>query len=168
VGAIERRVHRAESGVGVAADPVRCIHHATQAGREQIGRIECLRAPPESQKQRNEIALIRLERQRDPRAIVGWKFCHPTHPLSHPNYGGDSVRSVLAASDRTTEAEALLKRTVEETKRTGFGALACKAWLALGETEIKSLNSATGRAELKTLEHDAKEKGLLLIASEAY
>jgi hypothetical protein len=74
---------------------------------------------------------------------------------------------VRAALGKTAEAAALLVKVVEETRRSGFRELQLRARLALGETEMKSQNPASGRAELASLEREATSKGFHLIAHKA-
>ncbi len=75
--------------------------------------------------------------------------------------------SVRAASGKTVEATKLLQDTIQAARKTGFVGLQFDARLALGEIEMKSGNSTTGRAELASLEQEARAKGFLLIAGKA-
>jgi serine/threonine protein kinase/tetratricopeptide (TPR) repeat protein len=74
---------------------------------------------------------------------------------------------VRAASGKTAEATKLLQDTIQAARKTEFVGLQFDARLALGETEVKSGKLAAGRAELTSLERDAKAKGFLLIARRA-
>ncbi|MFY9560090.1 MAG: protein kinase [Terriglobales bacterium] len=74
---------------------------------------------------------------------------------------------VRTSSGSAEEAAISLRRTVEETGKSGMRATQFDARLALGETEMKSGNRTAGRAELISLERDAKAKGFLLIARKA-
>src|SRR5260370_28430009 len=71
---------------------------------------------------------------------------------------------VRASSGNAEEAAISLRRTVEETGKAGIRATQFDARLALGATEIKSGNRTAARAELTSLERDAKAKGFLLLA----
>ena len=74
---------------------------------------------------------------------------------------------VRAASGKPAEATKLLQDTIQAARKTGFFGLQFDARLALGETEMKSGNLTAGRAELASLERDARVKGFLLIARKA-
>ena len=73
----------------------------------------------------------------------------------------------LAASGNFGKAIDLLRAAVEKSKKSGFGQLEFEARLALGEAEIKGGHLTTGRAELASLQQDARAKGFLLIARKA-
>ena len=74
---------------------------------------------------------------------------------------------LLTASGSAKEAIDPLQAGVEKSKKSGFGQLEFEARLALGEAEIKAGQSTTGRAELASLQHDARANGFLLIARKA-
>jgi serine/threonine protein kinase/tetratricopeptide (TPR) repeat protein len=74
---------------------------------------------------------------------------------------------IRAALGKTAEATALLVNIIEECKRIGFRDLQFRARLALGETEMRSRDPASGRAELASLERNARTKGFLLVARKA-
>jgi ATP/maltotriose-dependent transcriptional regulator MalT len=74
---------------------------------------------------------------------------------------------LLTASGNSKEAMDPLQACVEKSKKSGFGQLEFEARLALGEAEIKAGYSTTGRAELASLQRDARAKGFLLIARKA-
>jgi hypothetical protein len=60
-----------------------------------------------------------------------------------------------------------LDATLADGKKFSFLEYELEARLALGEIEIKSGKSASGRARLEALEKDARAKGFGLIAREA-
>ncbi len=74
---------------------------------------------------------------------------------------------VLAATGRPAEAAERLRPTVAEAAKYGFVGFEFEARLVLGEVEMKSGNTAAGRALLATLEEEATAKGFLLIARKA-
>jgi hypothetical protein len=72
-----------------------------------------------------------------------------------------------AALGRGAEAARLLSDSLAEAKKASLVPLELEVRLALGEIEIKAGKSALGRAELKTLEQEAKAKGFLLVGRKA-
>jgi tetratricopeptide (TPR) repeat protein len=74
---------------------------------------------------------------------------------------------VKAASGNQVEASRLLEAALDEARKGGFVELQLEARLAAGETEVKTGNAAAGRAQLESLERDARAKGFLLIARKA-
>jgi serine/threonine protein kinase/tetratricopeptide (TPR) repeat protein/TolB-like protein len=74
---------------------------------------------------------------------------------------------VRASSGNAEEAVTSLQSTVKETGNAGMRAAQFDARLALGETEMKSGSRTAARAELTSLERDAKAKGFLLVARKA-
>lgn len=72
----------------------------------------------------------------------------------------------LAASGDFGKAIELLEVTIEKCKKSGFGRPELEARLALGQAEMQAGKSAA-RADLRTLERDAKAKAFLLIALKA-
>jgi len=65
------------------------------------------------------------------------------------------------------EATALLNAALADAKSHGYLTHQFDARLALGEIHLKSGSVAEGRKELAALEHDARAKGFMLIASKA-
>jgi eukaryotic-like serine/threonine-protein kinase len=74
---------------------------------------------------------------------------------------------VRAALGRGAEAARLLSDSLVEAKRAGLVPLELEVRLALGEVEIEGGKFGAGRAELKTLEQEAKAKGFLLVGRKA-
>ncbi len=74
---------------------------------------------------------------------------------------------VRASMREVAEAKKRLEATVAEAKKSGFFRQQLEARLALGETEMKSSQSAAGRAQLAALERDATAHGFGLIARKA-
>jgi serine/threonine-protein kinase len=72
-----------------------------------------------------------------------------------------------AAMGKAADAKQELESTLEQTRKYGFVPEQFEARLALGEIQMKSGESAAGRAILAALEKDAKAKGFLLIAHKA-
>jgi len=68
---------------------------------------------------------------------------------------------------RTTRAIASVKSAAVEARRRGSPAIEFEARLALGEIEIDSDNSRSGRRDLLTLKRDAQTAGFGLIAAKA-
>ncbi len=93
-------------------------------------------------------------------------------PGRKPSKESEFVLSIVAARvrsasvDRLEKAEAAksLRLIVAETQRTGFVLEEFEARLALGETELDSGDSLTGRAQLMALKEAASGKGFGLIA----
>lgn len=73
----------------------------------------------------------------------------------------------LAASGDFGMAIELLRASVEKCTKSGFGRLELEARLALGQTEMQAGRYAAARADLRTLERDAKAKGFMLITRKA-
>jgi serine/threonine protein kinase/Tfp pilus assembly protein PilF len=74
---------------------------------------------------------------------------------------------ILAQSHDPAEAEKQLNLLLDESTRDGFVSYQFEIRLALGEIEMKSGQTASGAAQLKSLEKDATAKGFLLIARKA-
>jgi DNA-binding winged helix-turn-helix (wHTH) protein/tetratricopeptide (TPR) repeat protein/TolB-like protein len=72
-----------------------------------------------------------------------------------------------AAQNRIEEAKRSLIAILAEAKQTGLLEYQFEARLELGELEIKSGKTASGRAHLDALAKDATSKGFLLIARKA-
>ena len=72
-----------------------------------------------------------------------------------------------AAQNRTEEAKRNLITILAETRHTGLIAYQFEARLELGEIEMRSRKSASGRAHLHALQKDATDRGFLLIARKA-
>ena len=74
---------------------------------------------------------------------------------------------VHTALGEISEAVNSLQMALTNAKKLGIVAAQLEVRLALGETEMKSRNPASGRAELASLERDARTKGFLLLARKA-
>jgi len=74
---------------------------------------------------------------------------------------------ISATSGHTADAETLLLKANEEARKAGFLRLAFETRLALGYVQAKAGKEGAGRAQLSSLERDAKAKGFLLIARKA-
>jgi eukaryotic-like serine/threonine-protein kinase len=72
-----------------------------------------------------------------------------------------------AAITRNADAKKDLEGALAEATRLGLSQYQFEARLALAEMEMKSRETAGGRAHLQTLEKDATAKGFLLIARKA-
>jgi len=82
--------------------------------------------------------------------------------LAAASVRGDSGKPAdLVAAAKSLEA------TLGEAKRHGYVGYEFEARLALGEIEMKSGHTATGRGLLAALEKDARTKGFLLVAHKA-
>ena len=75
---------------------------------------------------------------------------------------------VLVARGRPADAKASLRTILAATRKYGFVGYGLEASLALGEAEMKSGETAAGRARLVALEKDATAKGFFLIARQAH
>ena len=74
---------------------------------------------------------------------------------------------VRGARGGVAEAVKSLEGTLAEARRYGYLGYQLEARLGLGEMEIKSGRTATGRSQLGALEKDANANGFLLIARKA-
>jgi serine/threonine protein kinase/tetratricopeptide (TPR) repeat protein/TolB-like protein len=74
---------------------------------------------------------------------------------------------VHTALGEISEAVKSLQMALTNARKLGIVAAQFEVRLALGETEMKSRNPANGRAELASLERDARTKGFLLLARKA-
>ncbi len=77
---------------------------------------------------------------------------------------------VRAASHRSADQAAamkILETMLTEATKHGYAGYGFEARLALGEIEMKSGHTATGRGLLAALEKDARTKGFLLVAHKA-
>lgn len=72
-----------------------------------------------------------------------------------------------AALGKIAEAKSSLETALAEAAKYGLGGDQLEARLGLGEIEMKSGQTAVGRARLKALAKDARAKGFLLIARKA-
>jgi hypothetical protein len=72
-----------------------------------------------------------------------------------------------AAQNRIEEAKRNLIAILAEAKQTGLLEYEFEARLELGEIEMKSRKTTSGRAHLSALQKDATSKGFLLIARKA-
>ena len=90
--------------------------------------------------------------------------------------GGSLATQIASASAeaeiRTTlgnaaDAANTLKQLVNDSHRAGLVPNEFEARLALTEAEVRASHSAAGRAQLASLERDARAKGFLLIARKA-
>jgi tetratricopeptide (TPR) repeat protein len=98
------------------------------------------------------------------------------HAMVLSRLGGDlkasfdavfAVAAVKAAAGNVTEATKMLEGVRAEVSRRGYTGYELKARLRLGELEIRSGNTSSGRAHLEQLQSEAKQKGFLLIARKA-
>src|SRR5579859_734885 len=74
---------------------------------------------------------------------------------------------LLSASGNPRDAIDPLRASVEKSRKSAFGQLEFDARLALGEAEIRAGQSGVGRADLASLQHDARAKGFLRIGRKA-
>jgi serine/threonine protein kinase/tetratricopeptide (TPR) repeat protein len=74
---------------------------------------------------------------------------------------------VNAAAGNFAEARRILSSGLADASRYGYVRSELELRLALGEVEIKSGQSTTGRTRLEALERDASEKGFVLLARKA-
>jgi len=74
---------------------------------------------------------------------------------------------IEAAKGNPGAAANKLAQLVAETHKAGFVGEEFEARLALGKAQIQAGNVASGRRQLASLEHDAKQKGFLLVARKA-
>ena len=98
--------------------------------------------------------------------------------LASPAAGSQNAESRLkfriatararAAMPRNADARKDLEGVLAEAARLGLSQYQFEARLALGEMEMKSKETATGRAHLAALERDATARGFLLIARKAH
>jgi predicted negative regulator of RcsB-dependent stress response len=75
---------------------------------------------------------------------------------------------IQGASGKTDAAAKSLQSILAQQTQLGDVPLQFEARLALGEIEVKSGNSASGRSRLTALENDANAKGFVLIARKAH
>jgi len=68
---------------------------------------------------------------------------------------------------RTAETDDLLRKSIEESKASGFADLEFEFRLLLGEIEMKTGNRDAARGTLTSLEKEATARGFLLIAHKA-
>jgi ATP/maltotriose-dependent transcriptional regulator MalT len=80
-----------------------------------------------------------------------------------------AARVRAASGSRADKAEAAksLGEVAKEATKIGFANYGLEARLALGECELQAGNSTQGRADLKAVEKDARNKGFALIAGKA-
>jgi eukaryotic-like serine/threonine-protein kinase len=78
-----------------------------------------------------------------------------------------SVRAPLGSPADQAAASNSLEAMLAQAKKHGFVGYQLEARLVLGEIEMKSSQTAAGRARLAALEKDARAKGFLLIAGKA-
>ena len=78
-----------------------------------------------------------------------------------------SSARVEAASGKPKAAIVSLNEIIARAAKLGCVSCEFQSRLALGEIEIKSEQTATGRYHLAVLEHDATAKGFFLIAHKA-
>jgi tetratricopeptide (TPR) repeat protein/predicted Ser/Thr protein kinase len=74
---------------------------------------------------------------------------------------------IQSALGNPAAAKKMLVAVLNEADKAGFVPYSFEARLAIGETEMKSSNTAEGRARLQALQKDAKAKGFMLIARKA-
>ena len=92
-----------------------------------------------------------------------------TKQNSYPSNIGFAIETarVRAALGKNAEAKSSLETALAEATKYGLGGDQLEARLGLGEIEMKSGQTAVGRAHLKALAKDARAKGFLLIARKA-
>ena len=78
-----------------------------------------------------------------------------------------AVARLDAALGRTAKARKDLESVLSAAERASFYGLQLEARLALGQMEMKSEETATGRARLEALEAEARAKSYGLIARRA-
>ncbi|HVB57310.1 MAG TPA: tetratricopeptide repeat protein [Candidatus Acidoferrales bacterium] len=74
---------------------------------------------------------------------------------------------VLAAGNHRLEAMATARAALSDAKRRGFVLKSLEASLVLGEIQLKNGYNAAGRARLMTVEREARQMGIALVARKA-
>jgi len=81
------------------------------------------------------------------------------------------VAARVRAASGTPADQAVARQSLERIRREaihwGIVGTELEAWLAIGEIEMKSNHTTTGRAQLISLGKEARGKGFLLVAEKA-
>ncbi|HUL15780.1 MAG TPA: winged helix-turn-helix domain-containing protein [Terriglobales bacterium] len=81
--------------------------------------------------------------------------------------GAARVQAASGATNDVVGASKQLATTLEEANRAGFAVVALEARLALGELKFNNRDHSDGIADLRRLQRDASQAGLLLIGHKA-
>jgi tetratricopeptide (TPR) repeat protein len=115
-------------------------------------------------------SLIMQGKNAEGRQVIATAKGRAEKTADHPTRISVSIADAYSqvASGDALKAARALRAAISEARNSGYGQLQLEARLALGEALNKAGNSAAAKAELESLEHDARAKGFVFIAGKAH